>query len=99
MAFSPVGDQLDERHSPASAGAVDSLLGDLIGRDNIVSISPDTGNSISRSLVLEAGARSLFRGGRRIGVSVVFDDHHQRTTLHRRKVDPLMERSSRRGTV
>ena len=86
-------------HALSPARPFDGEFGRLIHREHVVAVDRDRRNPIRLGLVSQILHRELFLRGRRVGPAVVLRDHDQGDLLHRREVEPFVERACRGRAV
>src|SRR6185437_12777828 len=99
VSLAPVRDELNERDTLAAARAINGASRDIVRGEHIVAIGLLAGNSIGHRLVAQLRRRGLPAQWRGVRIAIVLDDYHHGTALHRREVDPFVERTSGRRTV
>src|SRR5664279_2134822 len=99
VSLATIRHELDERDTLSAPRAIDRIARDIVRREHIVAVRANARNAVRHRLVLELLHRALLRVRRGVGVAVVLHDHDERAALHRRKVDPLVERARRRRAI
>src|SRR5437773_4557660 len=97
VAVPPVRLHLDQGRTVPFAGAADRLLGGLVGREEIVPVDRDSGESVSLRALGDVLHGHPQRGGHRFGPEIVLHHEHAVQPMDARQVQGLVPHAVRRG--
>src|SRR6266567_3086814 len=92
VALAAVRLDLEELDTHPGAGALHGELRRLVHGEHVVTVHGRGRDPVSLRLVREVLDRELLLGRRGVRPAIVLGDHHQRTALHRREVQPFVKR-------
>ena len=99
MRAEPIRHRLDQRRAAADASAFERPLGDLVDRQDVVAVDPDTRHAVTDCFVGQRWSPVLVRQWGRDGPSVVLHVEDARRLVDCREVQRLVDVTLARRSI